>query len=860
MSILWYIGFLSIATVISFFLGFYSWKKRSVIGSKEFFALMVFTGIWSFTSIFEAGVQTLEQKLFWAVASYLGSQFCAPVLFLFSLKYTHQRQTLPIWKIVMLFAMPVLAFFLAMTNSTHHWLWSNVYLHPVPGGVSAVYEHGLWIWVNVLYQYTLLLVSLLWLVRYFFFSKTSVFSLQSRLLFLSALFPFAANILYLLKAELLGGFDPTPIMFVVTNVFLLLAIVRFRLFELSPIAWEHIAGILDDAIVVLDTQKRIINWNPSFEKRFRIDSSWIGGKYTDFFLQYPQLTDRCKEDKKDHFELMLPLTADEATVMEVYVEVLRNQKKKITGKVLLFHDVTPFKKIQQALESARQDAERANQAKSRFLATMSHEIRNPLHGIGGLLSLLNLTELQSTQKEYVGKIQNALNSIHGIMRDILDFSKIEAGRIVIEDTIFDFRQIAKEVLDLFEPLAKEKGIQFVYSFPEEIPLYWKGDAFRIQQILTNLISNAIKFTAERGTVGLTFEIPQRLYPGMKKGLIFQVTDTGIGMSQDQQKTLFQPFSQVDATISRRYGGTGLGLSICKNLAELMGGKIEAQSELGKGSTFTLFLPLEESLTLPAPQAESLRPSTSSLKGKKVLLVEDEPILRAITEEMLKSFGLSVYTAADGRKALEVITHERIEIMLTDIHLPDIDGYTLSETIKKQLGENLIIIALSGSESVRSFENRATSPIDLFLLKPVPPARLLLALENAIYHHDKKEKITIDPPPATVVDFQFGLAMVDGDRKAFQRILEMFLESLNPLKEKILLSIANRDFEKIAQLLHQTKGTASGMGAFSLARSCMDLEETLKKDTSALEPANFNELFNKVDQLLISKEIKEFFIQ
>ncbi len=633
----------------------------------------------------------------------------------------------------------------------------------------------------------------------------------------------------------------------------------------------QLQGMIDtamDAIISTDVQFNIILFNAAAEKMFGYPADKILGcpiealipiklalSHREQMHEFAKLKENPRLMRGRSVRPVLGRHADgHEFPAEVTISYLENEKHPIFTAMV--RDITERKALDEALmqfattlelrvisrtqelETAKLQAENANQAKSAFLANMSHEIRTPLNSVLGMAHLALMTDLNSKQRDYLQKISVSGTLLLDLINDILDFSKIEAGKLELNPSNFSLPELIHHVCGLIQHKAVEKGLALHIIIDEKIPKALYGDDLRIKQVLLNLLSNAIKFTAHGAITLSATAMPSEDH------ILFSIVDTGIGISPSAQTQLFQSFQQADNSITRKYGGTGLGLAISRQLVELMGGKLGMQSQLGQGSEFNFQLCLPQAAAdVPSPQDAS-SPNTLFLQGKHILLADDHPFNQQIGAELLELMGAKVMIANNGLEAVQLANQSSFDAILMDVQMPEMDGITACQTLRKNPKfDHTPIIAMTANVSAEYRQRCIAAGMNDFIGKPIQAKKLYLTLmisfkkqENVAMTQvmldtktpaSSKESMPTQVELINILELQ---SMIGDNTERQLKYCIKFAAAMQEGLASIDQAQTNHDYLLLSQECHRLKAIALTIGAMPLGALLAKME----KEEQALE--------------------------
>ncbi len=606
-----------------------------------------------------------------------------------------------------------------------------------------------------------------------------------------------------------------------------------------------------EGVCVIDQDEKIVFANFSAAKNFGYTPTEIIGKnYHELLFNrkkaealFCPISFALTEGETSHVNTETFFRKDGSNFLVEYVCVPLIEREEIIGSVVTFEDITERRDIETAIAAARDTALENARARAAFLANMSHEIRTPLNGIIGTTDLLLNSNLDKEQKNYAEMLRTSADLLLEIVNEMLDFSKIEAGKLELETVEFDIRRVLKETTDLFSALAKKKNLALFVEIDERIPSALFGDSSQLRQVLNNLLSNAVKFT-EAGQIAVQITLGKQT--GDASVLLFEIFDSGIGIAEDAQKYIFEPFAQADISTTRRFGGTGLGLAICRRIVELMNGEIGLESQSGKGSRFWFTAKFAENGE--DIQAETTKINEKNLKSEiwssepkitesrnlKVLIVEDNLINREITKALLKQIGIESENVENGLKAVEICRENHFDFVLMDCRMPEMDGFEATRKILGQTKSHQLpkIIALTASATAEEREKCFAAGMSDVLTKPFTQNDLINFLNKHWFKHNRSQNLDLEKDFvqhsfSDIIDPEILENFIEieagGEKNFVSDVFNLFCNYTESGISKIEKAFSEKNIEVIKQKAHDLRGSSANVGVKKLPELFENLE-------------------------------------
>jgi PAS domain S-box-containing protein len=603
-----------------------------------------------------------------------------------------------------------------------------------------------------------------------------------------------------------------------------------------------------DIIFIVDYGGEIIYHNASVKETLgHKPNSLVGKSFFDFILPetLPSFKHKYQAScrKRYHETVEFQFLCKDGTYKYLeFNSINLKQKEGVQGLILDCRDIMQRKKDAEELL-------RAQKAKEQFLANISHEIRTPINGIAGMATLLSKNHSREEEITYLSAIKSAADNLKVIINDILDLASIDSGKLKFETIGFSLKDLIESLVGSFSVQAKDRGIELTFTVEKEADKILKGDPVRLNQILINLISNALKFThAGFIRIRISNEHPEK----ERCSLRFDVMDTGIGIPQDKLTTIFESFSQADASVTRKYGGTGLGLTIVKQLVELQHGSISVTSKEGEGSTFTVRIPYplgsQEDITeMPLRDGHALH--RNSLRNMNVLLVEDNDINRLYASSILKTWDCNLEMAENGYVAVEKAKNVLFDIILMDIQMPVMDGFEATKAIRSgDLPMSKVpIIALTANATRQDTEKCLNAGMNDCISKPFTPEELFKILTR--YSAAGSVAPSPAPKPTSIhVDLRYLKTIMKGNPEFISEMINTFLSSMPQSIDDIRRHTKGGDWEKVGRAVHKIKPSLTMMGLPALGTKAMEIEEGIRvgmePDFIATEASTFADDLDK----------------
>ncbi len=830
-----------VAAGVSFFMAYRGWVMRPARGASFFSLFAFFSGVWAIGYLFGFFNKTMAWKAVMLRVEYVGIVGAVSFWFLFVVSYTWSSRWFKPGILVLLGLVPAITLLQVFTLSQHPFFYTEYGLATVEGLVVVEKTYGVGFYLWFVCAYVSLLTGVFALGRAVI-TMPEEFRGQAGLFVAVMFVVLVPNFLYVSGNNPYPPYDFTSLSFAVAGVLFLAAMIRFKFLNIVPVAHNLVLQSIPTGVIIFDAGQRVLEVNPAAVNILGSDQRSLLGR--DLFEVIPKpavLPDRW-EGQAVTAEVRI---GDEPRDYELHINSLQGFVGKSEGGILLLHDITQRKQSEEALRNAKEAAEVANQAKSSFVAMVSHEIRTPINGILGMTDLTLQTELSRNQRENLEAVQFSAQSLLSIVNDVLDFAKIEAGKLELSLVPMRLKALGTKLERMFDHQARRRGVDFRCEVSADLPNELVGPEDRFQQVMINLISNAIKFTNE-GEVGVRME--QGDVSPEQVEVCVSVSDTGVGIPGDKQPLIFEPFVQGDGAVNRQHTGTGLGLSITKRLVELMGGTIWFDSEVGRGTTFFVQVWFgrvhskelervdQESPSLSEePNAELDLAKTIEKRPLRILVAEDNLINQKVMVGYLTEWEHKPTVVSNGLEVLECLEQNQFDLILMDVQMPRMDGLTATSRIREQeraTGKHIPILAVTAQAMQGDMEQCLQAGCDGYIAKPISPPDLMdrLRVFGAASEPSEVRPTFRFRPPATYAQFDADevIAFYNGTEDLVRELVELFLQEGPKLLSRVERAVSDADPEKLVRSAHALKGSAAALLALNIQKAAEELERIGKR--------------------------------
>jgi len=567
----------------------------------------------------------------------------------------------------------------------------------------------------------------------------------------------------------------------------------------------------------------------------------IGTDFFEYFTEPNKAREIYKQVFAEGFVADFPLTIRDGKLTEVLFNgsVYKNEFGKVIGVVVVARDITDHKRVEKELLNARMHAETATKtaeeakdkaesatkiaedavkSKQQFLSNMSHEIRTPMNAIIGFTKVLLKSDLSPKQKEYLNAIKMSGDALTVLINDILDLAKVDAGKMVFEQTPFKPAASMSAMIHLFETKIQEKNLQLIKKYDDKIPRVLVGDPVRLHQIILNLVSNAVKFTS-KGAITISARLLNE--NDEKANIEFSVTDTGIGIPEDRMEHIFENFQQATSETARLYGGTGLGLAISKQLVESQGGSITAKSKIGEGSVFSFVLPFQKT-NAEVELEKVINVLTTKAQNVKVLVVEDIALNQLLMKTLLDDFGFEHDIADNGKIAIEILQNKSYDIILMDLHMPEMSGFEATEYIRNKMNSQIPIIALTADVTTADLNKCTAVGMNDYISKPLDEKLLYNKIIDLLKNRVLVQDTTLPAGKLKYADLTFLKKRTKDNPELMTEMIELYLKQTPPLIKQMKQGLHDKDWDSVYIAAHKL------IPSFSIMGMDHDFEEAAKK--------------------------------